>query len=144
MLPNGPGASRTPCAWDWRWSPPAAPTQASRAAKRADNRDSPRRGRLDPNRQAVLAGQCQDLVAVLGDQAERLLLAVYRDERMAHPGAVFVGSIARQAAELVLEIAGRSARVEETPFDHWQRTIAVNLTGQFLCAREAIRMSFRT
>lgn len=35
-------------------------------------------------------------------------------------------------------IAGPTARVEEIPPEEWERTIAVNLTGQFLCARRAV------
>ena len=29
-------------------------------------------------------------------------------------------------------LAGRSARLEETPFEQWERTLAVNLTGTFI------------
>ena len=35
-------------------------------------------------------------------------------------------------------IAGRKARVENTPFEFWERTLAVNLTGTFLVSRAAI------
>src|SRR6516164_4965747 len=35
-------------------------------------------------------------------------------------------------------IAGPTAKVEETDIGEWQRTIAVNLTGTFLCARRAV------
>lgn len=35
-------------------------------------------------------------------------------------------------------IAGPTAKVEETDFSEWQQTIAVNLTGTFLCARRAV------
>lgn len=41
-------------------------------------------------------------------------------------------------AGIAPRIAGRSARVEETPLDHWQQTIAVNLTGAFIVSRAAI------
>jgi 3-oxoacyl-[acyl-carrier protein] reductase len=41
-------------------------------------------------------------------------------------------------AGIAPRIAGRSRRVEDTPFDDWQRTIAVNLTGAFLVSRAAI------
>ncbi|MGH6611242.1 MAG: SDR family oxidoreductase [Burkholderiaceae bacterium] len=35
-------------------------------------------------------------------------------------------------------IAGPTARCEDVSLDDWNRTMAVNLTGQFLCARAAI------
>jgi len=35
-------------------------------------------------------------------------------------------------------IAGPTARCEEVSLSDWERTLAVNLTGQFLCARRAI------
>ena len=35
-------------------------------------------------------------------------------------------------------IAGPTARCEEVTLSDWERTLAVNLTGQFLCARRAI------
>ena len=37
-------------------------------------------------------------------------------------------------------IAGPTARCEEVSLADWERTLAVNLTGQFLCARRAIPM----
>src|SRR5262249_24546206 len=42
-------------------------------------------------------------------RAERFLLAVNRDERMAHSGPVFIRPVARETAELILEIANRRA-----------------------------------
>jgi 3-oxoacyl-[acyl-carrier protein] reductase len=41
-------------------------------------------------------------------------------------------------AGIAPRIAGRSARVEDTPFADWQRTIATNLGGPFLVSRAAI------
>src|SRR4029434_9255099 len=35
-------------------------------------------------------------------------------------------------------VAGPTAPCEEVPLHDWQRTLAVNLTGQFLCAQRAI------
>jgi 3-oxoacyl-[acyl-carrier protein] reductase len=35
-------------------------------------------------------------------------------------------------------IAGRKAKVEDTPLEFWQRTLAINLTGAFLVSRAAI------
>ncbi len=35
-------------------------------------------------------------------------------------------------------VAGPTARVEEMSLDDWRKTLAVNLDGQFLCARAAI------
>jgi len=37
-------------------------------------------------------------------------------------------------------IAGPTAALEDTPLDGWQQTLAVNLTGAFLCARRATPM----
>lgn len=41
-------------------------------------------------------------------------------------------------AGIAPRLAGRSPRVEDTPFDDWQMTIATNLTGAFLVSRAAI------
>lgn len=35
-------------------------------------------------------------------------------------------------------IAGPTAAVEEVKLEEWERTLAVNITGQFLCARQAV------
>jgi 3-oxoacyl-[acyl-carrier protein] reductase len=35
-------------------------------------------------------------------------------------------------------VAGRKAKVEDTPLEFWERTLAVNLTGAFLVSRAAI------
>ena len=41
-------------------------------------------------------------------------------------------------AGIAPRVEGRSARVEDTPFEYWERTIAVNLTGTFLVSRAAL------
>jgi NAD(P)-dependent dehydrogenase (short-subunit alcohol dehydrogenase family) len=41
-------------------------------------------------------------------------------------------------------IAGPTARCEEVSLADWERTLAVNLTGQFLCARRAIPLLRRS
>lgn len=41
-------------------------------------------------------------------------------------------------AGIAPRIEGRSARVEDTPLEYWERTIAVNLTGAFLVSRSAL------
>lgn len=41
-------------------------------------------------------------------------------------------------AGIAPRIGGRSARVEDTPLEYWERTIAVNLTGAFLVSRAAL------
>jgi glucose 1-dehydrogenase len=43
--------------------------------------------------------------------------------------------------DILINNAGlqRDARIEEMTLEQWNRVIGVNLTGQFLCAREAIR-----
>ncbi|MBI3067468.1 MAG: SDR family oxidoreductase [Betaproteobacteria bacterium] len=41
-------------------------------------------------------------------------------------------------AGMALRIDGRSPRVEDTPFEYWERAIAVNLTGAFLVSRSAL------
>lgn len=43
-------------------------------------------------------------------------------------------------AGIAPRIEGRSARVEDTPLEYWQRTIAVNLTGAFLVSRAALSL----
>jgi 3-oxoacyl-[acyl-carrier protein] reductase len=43
-------------------------------------------------------------------------------------------------AGIAPRIEGRSARVEDTPLDYWERTLAVNLTGAFLVSRAAIKL----
>jgi NAD(P)-dependent dehydrogenase (short-subunit alcohol dehydrogenase family) len=37
-------------------------------------------------------------------------------------------------------IAGPTARIEDTELDDWNQTVAVNLTGAFLCTRRAVPM----
>ena len=37
-------------------------------------------------------------------------------------------------------IFGPRAPLEEVPLDEWNATVATNLTGAFLCAREAMRV----
>ncbi len=41
-------------------------------------------------------------------------------------------------AGLMLRLNGKNPRIEETPRDLWDRTIAVNLTGPFLVCRAAV------
>jgi len=41
-------------------------------------------------------------------------------------------------AGIAPRIAGRRVRVEDTPLEFWERTLAVNLTGTFLVSRAAI------
>jgi 3-oxoacyl-[acyl-carrier protein] reductase len=41
-------------------------------------------------------------------------------------------------AGIMPRVSGRNPRVEETPLDIWQRTLAVNLTGTFLMCRAAL------
>ena len=43
-------------------------------------------------------------------------------------------------AGIAPRLNGRSARVEDTPLDYWQRTLAVNLTGAFLVSRAALKL----
>jgi 3-oxoacyl-[acyl-carrier protein] reductase len=40
-------------------------------------------------------------------------------------------------------VAGRVPKVEEIPFEHWEQTIAVNLTGAFLVSRAAVPLMKR-
>jgi len=41
-------------------------------------------------------------------------------------------------AGIAPRLKGRSARVEDTPLEYWERTLAVNLTGAFLVSRAAL------
>lgn len=43
-------------------------------------------------------------------------------------------------AGIAPRVAGRSPRVEDTPSDAWQQTLAINLTGTFLVCRSAIAL----
>jgi len=43
-------------------------------------------------------------------------------------------------AGIAPRIAGRSARVEDTPLETWERTLAINLTGTFLVSRASIAL----
>jgi 3-oxoacyl-[acyl-carrier protein] reductase len=46
-------------------------------------------------------------------------------------------------AGIAPRIDGRSGRVEDTPLEYWQRTIAVNLTGAFIVSKAAIALMRR-
>lgn len=43
-------------------------------------------------------------------------------------------------AGIAPRVGGRSPRVEDTPIDAWERTLAINLTGTFLVSRAAVAL----
>jgi len=51
--------------------------------------------------------------------------------------------VAVNNAGIAPRVAGRSPRVEDTPLDAWERTLAINLTGTFLVSRAAVALMKR-
>jgi len=94
-------------------------------------------------------------LALIGRRREPLdeVAAEIDGETLVHPAnvadeadvaAAFVAAVARfDRIDLLFNNAGTSA--PKTPFEdielrHWNRVLAVNVTGSFLCAREAFRV----
>ncbi|HWL74940.1 MAG TPA: SDR family oxidoreductase [Burkholderiaceae bacterium] len=80
-------------------------------------------GELSVSAPAVTSSQCD----VTDESAVRRLF----DDLLAGRGGLDV--LVNNAG-----IAGPTARCEDITLEDWERTLAVNLTGQFLCARSAI------
>lgn len=81
--------------------------------------------------QAALRGEGVDVVACCADVADPDAVAAAFDRIVEHAGGV-LHALVNNAG--IAEFAA----VEETPLKLWQRTLAVNVTGTFLCSRAAI------
>jgi len=74
-------------------------------------------------------------VGIAADVAQEQAVAGLFDEIRNRLGGL---DVVVNNAGIALRTAGRKARVEDTPFEFWERTLAVNLTGAFLVCRAAI------
>ena len=98
----------------------------------------------------VINGRCADAVtsaartlAEAGADAIGLVADVSNEEAVSHMFEEIRSRYARldvvfNNAGIAPRIAGRRVRVEDTPLEFWERTLAVNLTGTFLVSRAAI------
>src|SRR5262245_35434258 len=78
-------------------------------------------------------------IAAAGGRALAIATDVAREADVAAMVAATVGSFGR--LDILVNnagIAGPTAPVAEAPLAEWERTLAINLTGAFLCARHAI------
>jgi 3-oxoacyl-[acyl-carrier protein] reductase len=76
-----------------------------------------------------------DAIGIAADVAEEQAVTRMFEEIESRFGCL---DVAINNAGIAPRVAGRSARVEDTPFDDWQRAMAVNLSGAFLVSRAAI------
>jgi len=90
---------------------------------------------VDPDAAEAVAAECMEVgpkaIAVQGDVSMEADVVAMFDRVRDELGTVHI----------LVNNAGiqRDAPLDEMSLDQWQKVIDVNLTGQFLCAREAIR-----
>lgn len=80
---------------------------------------------------AAIAASDPEIGTGLADVAEPDQVARYFDEALAHLGGLEV--LVNNAG-----IAGPTGPIESCELEAWRRTLAINLDGQFLCARQAV------
>jgi NAD(P)-dependent dehydrogenase (short-subunit alcohol dehydrogenase family) len=84
-----------------------------------------------PERLAQALGQRPEMSGTVADVADARQVDLVFDDLRASLGGLDV--LVNNAG-----IAGPTAAVEDVVPDDWLRTLAVNITGQFLCARRAV------
>lgn len=84
-----------------------------------------------------------DAIAAAGVGAERALAQSCDVSQPAEVEQLFAAAVARFGrVDLLFNNAGSSypyAMIDEIPLEGWEQVLSVNLTGAFLCAREAFR-----
>jgi glucose 1-dehydrogenase len=86
--------------------------------------------------------QAQEVVAAIEETGSRAVAWRADVSQEDHVRAMFAGILeAFGTVDILVNNAGiqRDAPLEEMTLDDWNQVIGVNLTGQFLCAREAVR-----
>jgi len=98
----------------------------------------------------VLAGRRRERLeeTLSGISAESESFAVAADVSDRDEVEALFGEVARRAGRLDLLVNnagafGPSAPIDAYPYDGWEGTLAVNLTGAFLCAQAAFRQMLR-
>lgn len=86
------------------------------------------------------ARELADELRAAGGKAEIFKADVSKEDQVQ---AMFAAAVERFGAlDIVVNNAGiqKDAAFDEMTLEQWNKVIAVNLTGQFLCAREAVRI----
>ncbi|MEO5733903.1 MAG: SDR family oxidoreductase [Rubrivivax sp.] len=85
------------------------------------------------------AGKVVDAIVQAGGQAIAVEADVSKEDDVLHLFDQTIDEFGR--IDIVVANAGmqKDASLTEMTLDQWQAVLAVNLTGQFLCAREAVR-----
>src|SRR5579864_3866542 len=112
-----------------------------RAAARAYVAEGATVGLLDRNGRAV-----EDLAVELGPRSFPLVADVASEANVTSAFA----EVERRAGRLDVlyncagvELMGQDTRVHELDLAVWEQTLAINLTGQFLCCKHGIRLMLR-
>jgi len=83
----------------------------------------------------TLAESGADAIGLVADVSKEEAVARMFEEIQSRYGRL---DVVFNNAGIAPRIAGRRVRVEDTPLEFWERTLAVNLTGTFLVSRAAI------
>ena len=83
----------------------------------------------------TLAESGADAIGLVADVSKEEAVARMFEEIQSRCGRL---DVVFNNAGIAPRIAGRRVRVEDTPLEFWERTLAVNLTGTFLVSRAAI------
>lgn len=83
----------------------------------------------------TLAESGADAIGLVADVSKEEAVARMFEEIQSRCGRL---DVVFNNAGIAPRLAGRRVRVEDTPLEFWERTLAVNLTGTFLVSRAAI------